>query len=70
MIEGIIKNVSDKSKGFGFIIVDGYDRDVFFHATECAGVEFEQLRKNDKVTIREITETARGYTASGISLAK
>lgn len=66
MIEGTIASIMPK--GFGFIEVSGYDKNVFFHASECAGISFEQLRKGDKVSMREVATTERGYSASKVSL--
>lgn len=67
MIEGTIASIMDK--GFGFIEVAGYEKNIFFHASECAGVNFEQLRKGDLVSIREIVATPKGYSASKVSLS-
>jgi len=65
MINGIVSNVM--KEGFGFIEVEGYDKNVFFHASECAGIKIEQLRKGDKVSIREVIETEKGF--SGVKIA-
>lgn len=68
MIYGKVQNLNDK--GFGFIEVEGYDKNVFFHASECKGIKFEQLRKGDSVSMREIESGQRGFTAFDISLTE
>jgi len=32
-------------KGFGFIAVEGEDKELFFHSKELKGVTFEELKK-------------------------
>lgn len=64
MYQGIIKNLSQK--GFGFIEVN--NQSVFFHAKDCRGIRFEQLRKGDTVEIREIINKDKGPVAREVSL--
>ena len=40
-MEGTIKNITER--GFGFITVDGEDKDLFFHSSELKGVTFDEL---------------------------
>jgi CspA family cold shock protein len=50
MAEGTIKKVTDK--GFGFIDT-GKGKDLFFHASNCEGVEFTELRAGQRVSFNE-----------------
>lgn len=46
---GTIKRlVADK--GFGFILPEGADKDLFFHSSALVGVTFTDLHDGDKVT--------------------
>lgn len=58
-----------EEKGYGFIQINGFQKDVFFHAKDCQGIRFEQLRKGDKVSIGEILQKDRGNCARNVSLA-
>ncbi len=63
-MEGKIKTlISDK--GFGFISVDGEEKDLFFHRNELQGVEFEELRVEDKVSF-EKTDSEKGPNATNV----
>jgi cold shock protein len=50
-MEGTIKTLTDK--GFGFIAVDGEDKDLFFHRNELQGASFEELKVGDKVSFEK-----------------
>jgi len=50
-MEGTIKNLTDR--GFGFIAVDGEDKDLFFHSNELQGVTFEELKVGDKMSFEK-----------------
>ena len=57
MSEGTIaKIISDK--GFGFIKIEGQEKDLFFHTTDVAG-GIESLREGDKVSF-EIADSPKG----------
>ncbi len=58
----------DSEKGFGFIEVKGYDKNVFFHAKDVKHIKFEQIRKGDIVMVDSIEESERGYFATGVYL--
>lgn len=45
---GTIKKKTDR--GFGFIALDGEDKDVFFHSTALVGVTFDALQEGAAVT--------------------
>ena len=54
-------------KNFGFIAQDGAD-DLFFHANNLEGVEFDQLKEGDAVTF-ETESTPKGNAAVNIKKA-
>ncbi|MCH8741676.1 cold shock domain-containing protein [Patescibacteria group bacterium] len=59
-MEGTIKNLTDK--GFGFITVEGEDKDLFFHSNELEGVKYEELKVGDKVSF-EKADSPKGPNA-------
>ena len=61
-MEGTIKKLTDKN--FGFINKDGAD-DLFFHANNLDGVDFDQLREGDTVSF-EVEKTDRGNAAVNV----
>ncbi len=64
-MEGVIKTlVSDK--GFGFIAVDGEEKDLFFHRNELNGVNYEDLKVDDKVSF-EKADSEKGPNAVNIA---
>jgi len=63
-MEGTIKNLTDK--GFGFITVDGEEKDLFFHGNELKGVSYEELRVGDRVSF-EKGESPKGPNAVNVS---
>lgn len=66
-ITGVIERIVEE-KGFGFIGVQGYDKNIFFHAKNCSGVRFEDLKKGDQVSIGYIEQTDKGNVAIDVSL--
>jgi len=56
MTEGTITSLRD---GFGFIKIEGQEKDLFFHANELNGVQFDSLREGDKLTF-EIADSPKG----------
>lgn len=54
-------------KGYGFIAREGEDKDLFFHANELQGTEFESLKEGDKVTF-EIQQGDKGPHATNVSV--
>ena len=64
MQEGIIASLTDK--GFGFIKVEGQEKDLFFHSNELVGVQFDSLREGDKVTF-EVADSPKGKNAIKVS---
>ncbi len=65
-MQGIIKKLTDKH--FGFITPEGEEKDLFFHANELVGANFDELREGDKVTF-DINDTPKGKAAVKVSLA-
>ena len=66
MQNGTIARLMDK--GYGFIAIEGQDKDLFFHARELDGVDFDSLKEGQAVTC-EIEETEKGMNAVNVQLA-
>ena len=66
MEQGKIARLTDR--GFGFISRDGQDKDLFFHANELQGVEFNELKDGDQVQF-EVSEGQKGLSATNVSRA-
>ena len=66
MQNGTIARLTDK--GFGFIKVDGQEKDLFFHSSELIGVTFDELREGDKLTF-EVGQGQKGPNAVKVSRA-
>lgn len=64
-MQGTIKKLTDKN--FGFIAQDGGD-DLFFHANNLEGLDFDQLREGDTVTF-EVEKTQKGNAAVNVKKA-
>jgi CspA family cold shock protein len=63
---GTIKTLTDK--GFGFIKVEGQEKDLFFHSNSLVGVQFNELREGDVVSFE--TETSpKGMNAVNVQRA-
>lgn len=65
MQTGTIKRIMDK--GFGFIGVEGRDKDIFFHANEVVDTDFASLKEGDTVTF-EMEDSPRGPQAVKVTL--
>lgn len=66
MQQGTIARLTDR--GFGFIKVEGMEKDVFFHSKEVVGTTFDELREGDKVTF-QLAESPKGPNAVQVSKA-
>ena len=64
MQKGTIARIMDK--GYGFIKVEGEDKDLFFHANEFQGGDFESLNEGDNVEF-EVTEGQKGPQAVNVN---
>ncbi len=63
---GTIKKLIDK--GFGFIAVEGQEKDLFFHSKALVGVQFAELKEGDTVTF-ETETTEKGPAAINVQRA-
>lgn len=60
---GVIKKLTDK--GFGFITVEGQEKDLFFHSKSLLGVMFAELHEGDKMEF-EIEQSPKGPNAVNV----
>ena len=63
---GVIKKKTDK--GFGFITVQGQEKDLFFHSKSLVGVSFEELNEGDTVSF-EVEDSPKGPNAVNVQRA-
>lgn len=63
MQQGTIAGITDK--GFGFIKIEGAEKDLFFHMNDLVDVRFDDLRQGDKVEF-EVTDGPKGKNAINI----
>lgn len=64
MQKGTIARLMDK--GFGFIKVEGQEKDLFFHANELQNVAFDDLKEGDEVEFT-VAEGQKGPNATGVT---
>jgi CspA family cold shock protein len=64
MSQGVVKWFND-SKGYGFISVDGENRDVFVHHTGISGEGFKSLAEGQRVEF-EIVQGQKGPAAENV----
>ncbi len=60
---GTIKNLTDR--GFGFISVEGQEKDLFFHSNSLVGVQFNELHQGDTVSF-EVENSPKGMNAVNV----
>ncbi|MDP2691477.1 MAG: cold shock domain-containing protein [bacterium] len=65
-MKGTIKRITDK--GFGFIAVEGEEKDLFFHSSALVGVSFDELREGDAVTF-DTEDSDKGPRATNVQRA-
>lgn len=65
-MNGVIKKLTDK--GFGFITVEGQEKDLFFHSNSLVGVQFSDLHEGDAVTF-ESEDSPKGKNAVNVQKA-
>lgn len=53
-------------KGYGFIKIEGSDKDLFFHSNELQNTSFDALKEGDKVEF-EVTQGQKGPQATKVS---
>lgn len=63
---GTIKTKTDK--GFGFITVEGQEKDLFFHSNDLVGISFDELNVGDTVSF-EIAQSDKGPNAKNVQKA-
>jgi len=63
-MEGTIKKLTDK--GFGFIDVDGEEKDLFFHSNELQEVSYNELKEGDRVSF-EKADSPKGENAVNVT---
>lgn len=66
MQTGKIARLTDR--GFGFIAIDGEDKDLFFHVNALVGVEFNDLQEGDMLTF-EVEQGPKGPNAVNVQRA-
>lgn len=64
---GTIKKIIP-GKDFGFISVEGMEKDLFFHANAVVGTTFGELREGDTVSF-ETEESPKGMNAVNVQRA-
>ncbi len=65
-MNGVIKKKTDK--GFGFISVEGQEKDLFFHSNSLVDVTFDEIKEGDKVTF-DTEESQKGLAAVNVKRA-
>lgn len=65
-MQGVVKKKTDK--GFGFIAVEGQEKDLFFHSKALVGVTWDELQEGDAVTF-ETEESPKGMNAVNVQKA-
>ncbi|MFA5942511.1 MAG: cold shock domain-containing protein [Candidatus Paceibacterota bacterium] len=60
----VAKKVAEKY--FGFIKVEGREKDLFFHANELKNISFDELREGDKVSF-EVGDSEKGPNAVNVN---
>lgn len=65
-MNGVIKKKTDK--GFGFISVEGQEKDLFFHSNSLVGVTFDEIQEGDQVSF-EVQDSQKGPAAANVQKA-
>lgn len=66
MQSGTIAKLTDK--GFGFIKIEGQEKNLFFHSNELVGIAFDALREGDTLNF-EVADSPKGPNAVNVSKA-
>ncbi|MFT5280946.1 MAG: CspA family cold shock protein [Flavobacteriaceae bacterium] len=64
MQKGTIARIMDK--GYGFISVEGQEKDLFFHMNELQNSDFDSLQPGDEVEF-EVTDGPKGPSATNVN---
>jgi cold shock CspA family protein len=62
---GVIKTLHPE-RGFGFVMVEGFEQNIFFHARDLRRIHIEDLRKGDKLRIETINPNDRPNKAGQV----
>ncbi|MDP3994190.1 MAG: cold shock domain-containing protein [Candidatus Doudnabacteria bacterium] len=62
-MNGVVKKKTDK--GFGFITVEGQEKDLFFHSKSLVDITFDELNEGDNVTF-DVEESPKGPNAVNV----
>ncbi len=62
-MNGVIKKKTDK--GFGFITVEGQEKDLFFHSNSLVDVTFDEIREGDAVSF-DVEDSPKGKNAVNV----
>ena len=65
-MNGTIKTLTDK--GFGFIAVEGQEKDLFFHSNSLVDVQYSELNQGDNVTF-DVEDSPKGKNAVNVKRA-
>ena len=65
-MNGVIKKLTDK--GFGFIAVEGQQKDLFFHTNSLVGIQFSELNVGDTLSF-DVEDSPKGKNAVNVSRA-
>lgn len=63
---GTIKTLTQK--GFGFITVEGQEKEIFFHSSALVGVTYDELKVGDSVSF-ETEDSDKGPRAVNVQRA-
>ena len=55
----------NNQKGYGFIVVDGQDKDIFVHYSAISGEGYKTLAEGEKVKF-EVVAGPKGETAANV----
>jgi len=64
MQRGKVVRLTDK--GFGFIAIEGEEKDLFFHLNELQNASFDDLKEGDELEF-EVSEGPKGPNATNVS---
>ncbi|MFA5935316.1 MAG: cold shock domain-containing protein [Patescibacteria group bacterium] len=66
-MQGKIRSKNDE-KGFGFITVEGQEKDTFFHKSALVGMTFEEIQLDDMVSF-DTEDSEKGPRAVNVQRA-